>query len=113
MTENSVKKVKQASSPTGDMGQVYLASGTSMAMRLWDEGPMDETKPTSQRDYETIGYVLEGRAELHLDGQMVRLEPGDSWVVPQDAPHAYRVLEHFRAVEVTSPPARYYNRDGN
>lgn len=113
MTDKSVKKVNQSSSPTGDMGQIYLASGKSMAMRLWDESPEDAPKPTSQRDYETVGYVLDGRAELHLQGQMVTLEPGDSWVVPKDAPHTYRVLESFKALEVTSPPARYYNRDAD
>jgi quercetin dioxygenase-like cupin family protein len=113
MTENSVKKVNQNTSPTGDMGQVYLASGKAMAMRMWDETPADRPKPTSQREYETVGYVLEGRAELHLDGQMVTLEPGDSWVVPKDAPHTYRVLEGFKALEVTSPPARFYSRDAN
>jgi quercetin dioxygenase-like cupin family protein len=111
MTDKSVKKVNQSTSPTGDMGQIYLASGVSMAMRLWDESPSDGSKPTRQRDYETVGYVLDGRAELHLGEQMVILEPGDSWVVPKDAPHTYRVLENFKALEVTSPPARYYNRD--
>ncbi len=114
MTENSVKKVNQSSSPAGDMGQIYLASGKSMAMRLWDESAADTSdKPTRQRDYETVGYVLDGRAELHLDGQMITLEPGDSWVVPKDAPHTYRILEEFKALEVTSPPARFYNRDAN
>jgi quercetin dioxygenase-like cupin family protein len=111
MVDTSVKKVSASTSPTGDMGQVYLASGISMAMRLWDESPDDEAKPTSQRDYETVGYVLSGRAELHLDGQMIVLEPGDSWVVPKDAPHTYRILEPFKVIEVTSPPARIHDRD--
>jgi hypothetical protein len=29
-----------------------------------------------------VGYVVSGRAELELEGQTVRLEAGDSWVVP-------------------------------
>ncbi len=35
----------------------------------------------------------------------MRLEPGDSWLVPAGAEHTYRILETFTAVEATSPPA--------
>ena len=62
-------------------------------------------KPPSRRAYETIGYVIKGRAELHIEGQMVLLETGDSWVVSEEAEHAYKILETFTAVEVTCPPA--------
>jgi quercetin dioxygenase-like cupin family protein len=55
--------------------------------------------------------VISGRAELHLGGQMALLEPGDSWVVPKGASHAYRILEPFTAVEATSPPAAVHGRD--
>jgi quercetin dioxygenase-like cupin family protein len=65
----------------------------------------------SQREYETVGYVISGRAELHLEGQMVLLEPGDSWVVPKGALHGYRILEPFTALEATSPPAHVHGRD--
>lgn len=30
----------------------------------------------SERDYEVVGYVLEGKAELHIEGQMILLEKG-------------------------------------
>jgi quercetin dioxygenase-like cupin family protein len=33
------------------------------------------------------------------------LTPGDSWVIPAGAEHRYRIVEHFKAVEATSPPA--------
>ena len=56
-------------------------------------------------------YVLEGRAELHLENQKILLEPGDSWIVPADAEHSYVILESFKAVEATSPPARAHARD--
>jgi quercetin dioxygenase-like cupin family protein len=38
-----------------------------------------------ERPYETAGYVVEGRAKLHLEGQTLVLEPGDSWIVPEGA----------------------------
>lgn len=81
-------------------------------MRLWENEPPGEPKPESRRAYETVGYVIQGRAELHLEGQMVLLEPGSSWVVPQDASHTYKILEPFTAVEATAPPAEVHGRDG-
>ena len=69
------------------------------------------SKPASRRDYETVGYVIGGAAELQLEGQVVRLEPGDSWVVPAGAEHTYRILEEFTALEATSPPAHAHGRD--
>ena len=110
MSDSSVQKVSGAHSPTGAMGQKYLACGKSLAMRLWDEQP-GEAKPESKRDYETVGYVISGRAELHLEGQVLKLGPGDSWVVPKGASHTYQLLERFVAVEATSPPAQVHGRD--
>jgi quercetin dioxygenase-like cupin family protein len=111
MAETSITKVNAKSSPKGAMGQKYLASGVSMAMRLWEDEQPGQEKPTSQRDYETAGYVIKGRAELHLGEQLVLLEAGDSWVVPRGARHSYRILESFTAVEATHPPAFVHGRD--
>ncbi len=111
MTDTSVTKIDSRFSPTGEMGQVYLASGISVAMRLWRDEPPAEPKPEARRDYETVGYVVSGRAELHTEGQVVLLEPGNSWVVPKGASHTYRILDAFTAVEATSPPATVHGRD--
>lgn len=111
MRDTSIKKVTAAFSPQGEMGQKYLVSGIHVAMRLWEEVPPGAQKPLTQRDYETVGYVLKGRAELHLEGQKVVLEPGDSWLVPKGAAHAYHILEPFTAVEATYPPAHVHGRD--
>ncbi|MFB2836140.1 cupin domain-containing protein [Floridanema evergladense] len=111
MPDTSVKKVDSAYSPKGEMGQKYLASGKSLAMRLWEDEQPSDAKPEAQREYETVGYVIKGRAELHIEGQMVLLEPGSSWVVPKGAFHTYKILESFTAVEATSPPAQVHGRD--
>jgi quercetin dioxygenase-like cupin family protein len=111
MGDSSVTKVKSDTSPKGDMGQKYLATGTKLGMRLWESEPAGEPKPLSRRDYETVGYVIEGRAELRLEGQTVLLEPGDSWVVPKGANHTYRILDTFTAVEATCPPSHVKSRD--
>jgi len=111
MPDTTVTKVDSTHSPTGKQGQKYLASGKAVAMRLWEREEPGDAKPTARRAYETVGYVLEGRAELVLEGQTVTLSRGDSWVVPKDAEHTYRILETFSAVEATSPPAHAHGRD--
>lgn len=111
MSDTTVTKIDSDHSPRGEKGQKYLASGKSVSLRLWQDEPPGEPKPATRRDYETVGYVIAGRAELHTEGQMVRLEPGDSWVVPKGAEHSYRILEPFTAVEATAPPAQVHGRD--
>ena len=111
MANTSVTKVNSGSSPKGTMGQKYLASGVTTAMRMWDDEQPGEPKAAEARDYETVGYVVKGRAELEIEGQKVTLEPGDSWVVNKGQRHTYRILEPFTAVEATTPPARSHGRD--
>lgn len=111
MSDTSVKKVSSAYSPKGPMGQKYLVSGKSVSMRIWEKEAPGDAGPPSRRDYETVGYVVAGRAELHLEGQMIRLDPGDSWLVPKGAEHSYKILEPFTAVEATAPPAQVHGRD--
>lgn len=111
MNDTTVKKVMSAQSPRGSEGQIHLASGKRVSMRMWkDEQPTDG-KPSRKHDYEVVGYVVEGRADLEIEGQTIRLEPGDSWLVPADAAHTYRILEPFTAIEATSPPAQVHARD--
>jgi quercetin dioxygenase-like cupin family protein len=111
MSDTSIKKVSSLYSPTGEMGQKYLASGVRVSMRLWEDVLPGHANPPTVRDYETVGFVIKGRAELYLEGQMVLLEPGDSWIVPRGSAHVYNILETFTAVEATSPPAQVHGRD--
>ncbi|MEH1909441.1 MAG: cupin domain-containing protein [Nostoc sp.] len=113
MSDSTVKKIDSTHSPKGKLGQKYLASGKDVAMRLWEDEQPNEDKEPSSRDYETVGYVINGRAQLHIEGQVILLEPGSSWVVPKGASHTYKILEPFTAVEATSPPAQVHGRDEN
>ena len=110
MSNTTITKVDSRYSPTGKMGQKYLASGVQVGMRLWTEDPSEEKAQTC-RDYETVGYVVAGSAELQIEGQTVLLESGDSWVVPSGAAHRYQILTPFTAIEATSPPAFVHGRD--
>jgi len=111
MGDTSIHKVQSKNSPVGPEGQKYLAGGVSISMRMWENEQPTSDKPARERPYETVGYVIAGRAELHSEGQVVTLEPGDSWVVPRGASHTYKILEPFTAVEVTHPPAAAHGRD--
>jgi quercetin dioxygenase-like cupin family protein len=103
--------VEGALTPVGDMGQVYLASGERVSLRLWEGLEPGEPKPRVARDYETVGYVIAGRALLHLPDETMDLDVGGSWVVPAGVEHTYEVTEAFTAVEATSPPAQQAGRD--
>src|SRR5207248_1523755 len=59
MSDTTVQKVKSEFSPHGKRGEKYLASGKHVSMRLWQEQPT-AGKPPTQRDYETVGYVISG-----------------------------------------------------
>ena len=86
----------------GTDGEVQLAAGAHMSMRLWrNEEPHD--KPPHKSAYETLGYVVSGRAELTVEGKTAQLGPGVSYLVPANAEHTYRILESFTAVECISP----------
>ena len=113
MADTTVKKVDSSQSPKGDMGQKYLAAGTHAALRMWDAEPPNASagKTMHTREYETVGYVISGKATLHTEGQTVTLAAGDSWAVPAGASHRYEIEEAFTAVEATSPPARAEGRD--
>lgn len=100
----------EKSAVSGDMGQGYLATGKDVAMRQWQEDACQFGKSRT-RDYETVGYLLSGVFELEVDGNVAKIETGDSWLVPADVSHRYRILEPIIAIEATSPPARLNDRD--
>ncbi|RYY17947.1 MAG: cupin domain-containing protein [Cytophagaceae bacterium] len=100
----SVSNANASSAPQGEQGEKKLAAGHHVSLRLWEDEEPSEPKPATNRPYETVGYVLKGRAELHLEGNVTVLEPGTSYLVPQGASHTYKILETFSAIEATSPP---------
>lgn len=98
----TISKISTSHAKTGPDGDLLLAGGAHMSMRLWkDEAPQE--KPSHHSSYETLGYVISGRAELTVEGQSVTLEPGDSYLVPANAEHSYRIMESFTALETISP----------
>ena len=111
MSKTNITTVNSSTAPKGEMGQKYLAAGANVAMRLWQNEQPAEPKPKAARDYETVGYVIIGTAELHIEDRVIELAPGDSWVVPKGTSHTYKITEAFTAIEATSPPARVDDKD--
>ena len=111
MTDTSASRIDVAQSQQGPQGQRYLASGDAISMRLWDRVPAGHASAPVSRDYETVGYVIAGTAELTMQGGSVTLEPGSSWIVPRGAEHSYRIVDAFTAIEATHPPAEDHHRD--
>lgn len=88
-----------------DKAKEIMASGEDVGLRVWKNEEPGTKKETHSSPYETVGYVLKGKAELHLEDQIVELTEGNSYLVPKDAEHTYKIIETFSAVEATSPPA--------
>lgn len=53
------------------------------------------------------GVMLEGEAELTVDGKMQILRPGDSYYIPAGSVHSIRILSSMKALDVFDEPGRY------
>src|SRR5690242_8950489 len=96
MADTTIKKVEASTSPRGKMGQRYLVAGKRVSMRIWIDEPGGKLKGPSSREYETVGYVISGSAELEIEGQTLNLKRGDSWLVPAGPRINIRSLSHSR-----------------
>lgn len=79
----------------------HLIKGAKIALRLWDETDV-HGKTEVSREYECVGYVLDGTATLHLNGQKQELKQGVSYLVPANTKHSYDITGHFRCIEAIS-----------
>lgn len=81
-------------------------------MRMWRVSPGDTADdPGAQRVYsaahDSVCYCVSGSGELHVEGSCLRINTGDSWSVPAQAQHTYKVTsnEPFCCVEACHPAA--------
>lgn len=98
----TISKISANGAKTGEDGDLLLAGGAHMSLRMWKNETPQNKEPHGS-PYETLGYVISGRAELTIEGESVTLEPGDSYLVPTNAKHKYRIIEPFTALEAVSP----------
>lgn len=101
----ATEEIAEAKLEETDQVKEILASGADVGLRLWNNEEPTSDKEAHSHIYETVGYVLKGKARLHLEGKVIELEEGSSYLVPKGSEHKYEILETFSALEATSPPA--------
>jgi quercetin dioxygenase-like cupin family protein len=70
-----------------------------------DELELGKVTPLHRHpDADETFYVLEGRIDVHLDGELHSLTTGGIAVVPRGIPHAFRVTSHQARVLCLQTP---------
>lgn len=100
----SDKVLKGENIESGPLGDLELAQGDRVGLRIWKDY-MTESKAERTRPYEIAGYVVKGEITLVVDGHATELVEGDSFVIPADTSHGYRIAMPATVIEATSPPA--------
>lgn len=59
--------------------------------------------PTHSHPAEQIGYLINGEMRLTVHNEVFAVHPGDSYVIPGDAPHSAHFVSACYLIEVFSP----------
>ena len=51
---------------------------------------------THSAPYDAMVWILEGAADITIDGQPLRAKPGDMVIMPANRPHALNALQPFK-----------------
>lgn len=78
---------------------------------LWI-GPEKADGEPHTHPFEQMNVLLEGRLDLHIDGERVPLEPFDALMIPPGTPHATRAVEGETATLLAFFPLREDCLDG-
>ncbi|MDX1627020.1 MAG: cupin domain-containing protein, partial [Wenzhouxiangellaceae bacterium] len=89
---------KKGTEQAGPLGEKLLAGGDRTALRLWQDHTADG-KSARTRSYEICGYVVNGTMTLIVDEEEIELSTGDSFVIPADTPHSYRISAPATVIE--------------
>lgn len=61
-----------------------------------------------QHPNEQSGYVISGRYELIIDGEEYELQAGDTYAIPGNQIHSFKVIEGGEVIDVFTPPRQDY-----
>jgi quercetin dioxygenase-like cupin family protein len=89
------------------VGMSTMVSGEKTLMARFKLNK-DSDIPLHHHVYEQTGLLISGRIVLTIDGEDHEVNPGDSWCIGADVPHAARAMEDAVAVEVFSPVREDY-----
>lgn len=56
-----------------------------------------------QHPHEQSGYVISGKYLMTICDQQYELNPGDSYAIPGNVPHSFKVLEAGEVIDVFTP----------
>ena len=84
----------------------YLARTDHLMMAVIDfsDGPTTAPDPPHSHPHEQVSYVVAGEILFFMQGEPVRLGPGDIFTVPPDVPHSIQLLTaNVRLVDTFYP----------
>jgi quercetin dioxygenase-like cupin family protein len=64
--------------------------------------------PVHDHPHEQTGYLVSGRLQFTIDGEITVVESGDAWNLEGNLPHGATALENCVVVEVFSPVREDY-----
>ena len=67
-------------------------------------------KPHSHKN-DQVGYIVYGKAEFTIGGEVQVLHQGDSYAIPGGIEHSARMLEDTLTIDVFSPPRNDYRTE--
>ena len=79
-----------------------LGAGTSMNVLHWSTVEGVES-PEHQHPEEQFGYILKGGFEITVGDEKKLLGAGDSYFIPANVPHKFRIIRDPQAIDVFSP----------
>ncbi|MDE7124663.1 MAG: cupin domain-containing protein [Eubacterium sp.] len=53
--------------------------------------------------HEQSGYVISGKYLMTVNGEEYELNPGDSYAIPGNVPHSFKVIEGGEVIDVFTP----------
>ena len=66
------------------------------------------TIPMHQHPQEQTGYMVTGRMDFTIGGEVFTAESGDGWCISPDVEHGVEVMEDALVIEVFSPRREDY-----
>ena len=79
-----------------------LVHADSMTIAYWDiEG--GNSLPEHSHPHEQVVNMVEGEFELTVDGDSLKLSPGDIVIIPGNVPHSGRAITDCRIIDVWHP----------
>lgn len=64
--------------------------------------------PAHSHPHEQTGYLVSGKINLTIGGDLFEVLPGDAWCIPPNTEHKADILEDAVAVEVFTPVRKDY-----